>query len=340
MEASRTLDKERNVNRATGSGLDDSPKPASEATEAKTRTGQAAPTTCGDRQVDEAPRSDKISNDLFAWHQVTYKKASKRPRVDTETKHQQKAKQQPKRYVELKVRPAKKMSLKPHIQSVKAQCVALLPHGNQAVITFQHIEKANVISVRTDSEDLARQNLGIKVIKINDHEGIDVQVFRTYGSNYTKGIIYDIYPKTQDENDNVLNTELVSEKINIVAAHRLGKTNTAVFTFDGNTLPRSIFYGKFYKKVYSHRLKVVVCDNCQKIGHKADICYNPEVCGRCGRRHEEDITDQQAGHKECEEVSLFCQECSKPGHMTSSKACPTKVAANKKMREDQARYRR
>lgn len=160
MEASRTLDKERNVDRATGSGLDDSSTPTSEATEAKTGTGQAAPTTCGDRQVDEAPRSDKSSNDLFAWHQVTYKKASKRPRVDTETKPQQKAKQQLKRYVELKVRPAKKMSLKPHIQSVKAQCVALLPHGNQAVITFHHIEKANVISVRTDSEDLARHILG------------------------------------------------------------------------------------------------------------------------------------------------------------------------------------
>lgn len=335
MEASKTLDKERNVDRATGSGLDCSSTPTSEEMEAKTRTGQAAPTTCGDRQLDEAPSS----NDLFAWHQVTYKKASKRPRVDTEAKHQQKAKQQPKRYVELKVRPAKKMSLKPHIQSVKAQCVALLPHGNQAVITFHHIEKANVISVRTDSEDLARQILGIKVIKINDHEGIDVQVFRTYGSNYTKGIIYDIYPKNQDENDHVLNTELVCEKINIVAAHRLGKTNTAVITFDGNTLPRSIFYGNFYKKVYPHRPKAVVCNNCQKIGHKADICYNPEVCGRCGRRHEEDIADQQAGHKECEEVSLFCQECRKTGHMTSSKACPTKVAANKKMREDQARYR-
>ncbi|CAN8021605.1 unnamed protein product, partial [Ixodes persulcatus] len=94
----------------------------------------------------------------------------------------------------------------------------------------------------------------------------------------------------------------------------------------------------FYKKVYPHRPKAVVCDNCQKIGHKADICYNSEVCRRCGRRHE-DIADQQAGHKECEEVSLFCQECRKTGHMTSSKACPTKVAANKKMREDQARYR-
>ncbi|CAN7947961.1 unnamed protein product, partial [Ixodes hexagonus] len=100
-------------------------------------------------------------------------------------------------------------------------------------------------------------------------------------------------------------------------------------------LPRSIFYGHFYKKVFPYRPKAVVCDNCQKIGHKADICCNPKVCRRCGRRHEEDIADQQAGNKQCEEVTQFCQECRKTGHMTS----PTKVAANKKMREDQARYR-
>lgn len=337
-EASNASDGERKVVRFTGRDSDSRPAPTSKATEAGTKSGEVALATSWEQQLHEAPRNDRATDDSRSWHLVTYKKPLKRMRVDTEAKVEQQDRRQPKRYVELKVRPADKIPIKPHVQSLKTQCEALTK-GNQTMITFHHIEKANVVSVRTDSEDVARKILAIKAIKKENHADIVVQVFRTYGSTYTKGVIYDIYPKNQDENDDVLNTELESEKTNIVAARRLGKTNTAIITFDDDKLPRSILYGKVYKRVFPYRPKAVVCNNCQKIGHKADICCNPDVCRRCGREHTENIADQQGGHTECEEVTQFCQECRKTGHLSNSKSCSIKAAANKKMREDHARYK-
>ncbi|KAG0428647.1 hypothetical protein HPB47_024371 [Ixodes persulcatus] len=68
---------------------------------------------------------------------------------------------------------------------------------------------------------------------------LPAQVFRTYGATYMKGVIYDIFPLEEDPKDETLNSDLESERIRLVSARRLGKSDTAVLTFDGLKLPRS-----------------------------------------------------------------------------------------------------
>lgn len=61
-------------------------------------------------------------------------------------------------------------------------------------------------------------------------------MFRTYGPTYSKGVIYDVYPLQEDHQDDTLNIEIEFEKIHVVAARRLGKSYTAILTFDGGKL--------------------------------------------------------------------------------------------------------
>ncbi|KAM7293881.1 putative nuclease HARBI1 isoform X1 [Ixodes scapularis] len=127
--------------------------------------------------------------------------------------------------------------------------------------------------IRTDSEEVAKSIQEIREVVI-EQQNIPVQVFRAYGVAYCKGVIYDIHTLKEDPQDEVLNLELDSEKIPVVAARRLGKTTTAMLTFDSDRIPRSVLYGRRYMRVYSYKPKAVTCTNCHRLGHKPDICPN------------------------------------------------------------------
>ncbi|EEC05722.1 toll, putative [Ixodes scapularis] len=147
---------------------------------------------------------------------------------------------------------------------------------------------------RTDSEALAA--VLEKIVEV-DIEGkkIPVQVFRTYGATYCKGVIYDIHTLQEDPQDEVLNLELESEKVRVVAARRLGKTNTAMLTFDGDKPPRSVLYGRRYMRVFPYMPKAVTCANCHRLGHKPDICPTATVCATCGNTHSENQSADPPG---------------------------------------------
>lgn len=269
-----------------------------------------------------------LPSDNEKWTPVTYKKR-KRVRVDPSLQAHGTVRPR-QRLFEYKVRPTNsQVSIKPYLQPLKTQCTML---RTTASFSMHLIEQANTISVRTDTEELAKTISEITEIKVQGREALPVQVFRTFGTSYTKGIIYDIYPKEQDPRDEVLNRELESEKIDIVAARRLGKSNTAVITFDGERLPRSIFYGKRYMRVFPHKPKAVTCRNCHRLGHKPDICPNQAVCPICGASHLAD-TDPAKGPG-CPDSTPYCQGCKKKGHLGTDRKCPTWSATNKRMRED------
>ncbi|KAM7284932.1 hypothetical protein ISCGN_031930 [Ixodes scapularis] len=269
-----------------------------------------------------------LPSDDEKWTPVTYKRR-KRVRVDPSLQAHGAVRPR-QRLFEYKVRPTNsQVSIKPYLQPLKTQCTML---RTTASFSMHLIEQANTISVRTDTEELAKMLSEITEIKVQGREALPVQVFRTFGTSYTKGIIYDIYPKEQDPRDEVLNHELESEKVDIVAARRLGKSNTAVITFDGERLPRSIFYGKRYMRVFPHKPKAVTCRNCHRLGHKPDICPNQAVCPTCGTSHLAD-TDPAKGPG-CPDSTPYCQGCKKKGHLGTDRKCPTWSATNKRMRED------
>lgn len=266
---------------------------------------------------------------------VTYKKKKgKRARVEPSatTSVGVAAKPRQKRFIEYKIRLTRtQTSIKPLLPQLKSMITA---QNVTAAFTMHFIEKANTISVRTDSEDVAKSIQKIREVAIQG-QSTPVQVFRTYGATYCKGVIYDIYTLQEDPQDEVLNLELESEKNDVVAARRLGKTTTAVLTFDSDKIPRSVLYGRRYMRVFPYKPKAVTCTNCHRLGHKPDICPNAPVCDTCGNIHANIPKSGSCSSP----AALFCQGCRKAGHIGTDRACPTWVETNKRIREEVKKHK-
>ncbi|KAM7303153.1 uncharacterized protein ISCGN_018661 [Ixodes scapularis] len=250
--------------------------------------------------VEEAPM---LQDSGDPWITVTHKKKGKRARGNPNVQAITGVvtKPQKRRQTEYKIRLTRsRTSIKPLIPRLK---VLLNSTNAPTTYTMNLIENANTISVRTDLEALAA--VLEKIVKV-DIEGkkIPVQVFHTYGATYCKGAIYDIHTLQEDPQDEILNLELESEKVRVVAARRLGKTNTAMLTFDGEKPPRSVLYGRRYVQVFPYKPKAVTCANCHCLAHKPDICPTATVCATCGNTD----SKNQVG---CPTPNaLFCQGCS------------------------------
>ncbi|KAH9365189.1 hypothetical protein HPB48_000470 [Haemaphysalis longicornis] len=74
----------------------------------------------------------------------------------------------------------------------------------------------------------------------------------------------------------------------IIYMRQLGKTKSLLITFIGTKeVPREIiFFGSIYT-CYPFKAKVETCFNCQRAGHRADVCPKEKtgLCRRCGGQH-------------------------------------------------------
>ncbi|KAM7296074.1 hypothetical protein ISCGN_021271 [Ixodes scapularis] len=229
------------------------------------------------------------------WHTVTYKKKRRRKEslvppdsLNTGGKPRARAKQPNRWEFEYKIRLThSQTSIKPVLHLLQMQ---LTPISKD--FTLHLIEKSNIISLRTNCKNVAEAVEQVTHFSLNSQQ-VSAQVFRTYGATYTKGVIYDIFPLEEDPKDETLNSDLESDRIRLVSARRLGKSNTAVLTFDGLKLPRSVLYGRRFMRVYPHKPKAVTCGKCHRLGHKQDICPYAAVCPRCGTTHSTSATSGQ-----------------------------------------------
>ncbi|KAM7314562.1 hypothetical protein ISCGN_004346 [Ixodes scapularis] len=191
------------------------------------------------------------------WHTVTYKKKRRRKEslvppdsLNTGGNPRARAKQPNRWEFEYKIRLThSQTSIKPVLHLLQMQ---LTPISKD--FTLHLIEKSNIISLRTNCKNVAEAVEHVTHFSLNSQQ-VSAQVFRTYGATYTKGVIYDIFPLEEDPKDEILNSDLESDKIRLVSARRLGKSNTAVLTFDGLKLPRSVLYGRRFMRVYPHKPK-------------------------------------------------------------------------------------
>ncbi|KAM7311206.1 hypothetical protein ISCGN_008113 [Ixodes scapularis] len=279
-----------------------------------------------------APPTTEQTEEEDGFTTVTSRKKRKRAREDPTQQNNEKAKPSRRWQFEYKIRLTRsQVSIKPLLPRLKTHLSSV-----STAFTMHLLDKANTISVRTVSKQLAETLEKITEVDIGG-QAVSVQVFRTYGTAYCKGVIYDIYSKEEDPQDNVLNLELESEKIQVVAARRLGKSNTAMLTFDGEKTPRSVLYGNRYMRVFPFKPKAVTCGNCHRLGHKPDICPNAAVCPICGTQHLAS-TDPAQGPG-CPDSTPYCQGCRKKGHLGTDRKCPTWQETNKRMREDVKKFR-
>lgn len=91
-------------------------------------------------------------------------------------------------------------------------------------------------------------------------------------------------------------------------------TESVVFTFDGQSLPKRIFicYNSLPVDLYIY--PTIQCYNCCRYGHVKSQCRSTPRCFRCGQGH--------SGEKcSVDEDSVFCCLC-QASHIATSKNCP------------------
>ncbi|KAG0443024.1 hypothetical protein HPB47_015370 [Ixodes persulcatus] len=96
----------------------------------------------------------------------------------------------------------------------------------------------------------------------------------------------------------------------------LGKSNSALLTFQGPHVPFYVKVGSAYTRCRPHRRSVQYCRACGEVGHRQDVCPHPDTnqCPRCGEKVNPE------GH----ECQPRCKICDQP-HETASKECKRRL---------------
>ena len=126
------------------------------------------------------------------------------------------------------------------------------------------------------------------------------------------------------ELDACTNDEIIAElheqyviKCRRITIQRNGETintNTYVLTFNKLQLPEIVRIGYLQVRVEQYLPSPLRCTNCQKFGHHATKCRNPQYsCWRCSKHHE-----PEQCNSEDPTVCINCQG----SHPSSSKKCP------------------
>ncbi|KAL1436885.1 hypothetical protein MTO96_049281 [Rhipicephalus appendiculatus] len=113
----------------------------------------------------------------------------------------------------------------------------------------------------------------------------------------------------------------------ILAARRIGQSETTLLTVKGATVPKEVKMGLWLTKTEPFRPRAVQCTICLTIGHRADVCPTAQEVARyetCGQQFPAGQRAERTAH-ECE---LKCFNCEGP-HGARDPWCPKKQQADK-----------
>ncbi|KAM7315765.1 hypothetical protein ISCGN_005548 [Ixodes scapularis] len=292
----------------------------------------AASTSLFTFTANKEENSDNDHNSPHPWVTKLSKKAAKRARLSAKSNTRTvdsppKPKTQECHIITLRPKTKTDVTTLPKkglMEAITAS-VQLAP----GAVSIKTTKETNTITVMVNSEATAQTLLAITEIHIAGKPPLPIQAYKPVGDNQIRSVIYGI---DQGEDNVSLMAGLETEGSVIVAARPMSRGgNTALITFQGTHLPRHVWYRRSVLQVHPYRARAVTCSNCHKIGHKPDICPEPQVCSTCGKPHEETMDDQ--GNATCPSPIPFCQMCRKNGHLATDKYCPRRLDIVRKIRE-------
>ncbi|XP_075550434.1 uncharacterized protein LOC142584148 [Dermacentor variabilis] len=95
---------------------------------------------------------------------------------------------------------------------------------------------------------------------------------------------------------------LRTQGVEILSARMLGKSETALVTFDGPFIPKYVIFGACECKTHPYRPTRQVCFVCGEQGRRSDVCPTPgtRICRQCG------ATSSPEGHQ-CQPKCLYAE---------------------------------
>lgn len=169
--------------------------------------------------------------------------------------------------------------------------------------------KQNIVVVSTPSEERARKYGAITKIKVGEREH-EASAYRAAPENTSKGLIRGI--SQEESSEDILHSLVTARNPSILHAKRMGNTDNVIVLFDGLNVPRYVNYGALIVRCSLYRKQIDICYGCGRLGHRADVCPNPDdkICRGCG-------VSKPTQEHQCE---AKCQLCGKD-HITGDKRC-------------------
>ncbi|XP_042150175.1 uncharacterized protein LOC120849945 [Ixodes scapularis] len=175
----------------------------------------------------------------------------------------------------------------------------------------------NLAVVSTPSVDTLERLCNISSIALGEKQ-FRVKPYAAMPDDSCKGVISGLTSRPSSE---WLTEELNARNTNYIVlnARMMGSTTSAIITFHGLRVPRLVYIdgGEFECRVY--RPKKQVCTKCLGLGHREDVCPQPEKqrCPKCGT--EGSAMDSH----ECEAKCVNC--CG--AHPATDPRCPARQRA-------------
>lgn len=141
----------------------------------------------------------------------------------------------------------------------------------------------------------------------------EVQPYMKPPPNTSRGVIHGLDPEVNAE---TLQDMLQANKPLLLHARLMGRTTSALLTFQGPHVPFYVKVGSLLYRCRPFRRSVQVCRLCGELGHRQDVCPNPDVpkCIDCG------LNNPPSDHQ----CAPTCKLCNLP-HTTAGKDCPKRL---------------
>ncbi|KAH7968048.1 hypothetical protein HPB52_005533 [Rhipicephalus sanguineus] len=199
----------------------------------------------------------------------------------------------------------------------------------------------NIIVVSTPVEEHANRYQRIACIKLGTQE-FEASAYEAAPENTSKGVIRGI-PLDDTARDITANV-ITPRNPTALVAKRMGNTTNVIVLFDGYRVPSYVKYGGALIRCSLYRKQLDVCYHCGRLGHRADVCPNPndKICRGC----------RMPNPPENHECKARCQLCDQD-HPTADRTCKARYKTpflnnqtivamreeNKKLREEIHKYK-
>lgn len=223
--------------------------------------------------------------------------------------------------------------------------IVIRPKKGLLVNTFTNHQVSRAVSQACgnqidDSKFLVRLRPGSNIIIISTPYQEVADVLRKItqivleGANYlvnsyvaapdgvSRGVVHGLDPNTPTD-ELMAHLRVRTQGVEILQARMLGKTKTAVITFSSPTPPRWVYYYGGETACYPYKPSRQVCQVCQSIGHRSDVCPTPDIqiCLNCGTRNPDELHT----------CSPRCAACGE-GHNTGARECQKRLKPDTRRR--------
>ncbi|KAH7951753.1 hypothetical protein HPB52_012517 [Rhipicephalus sanguineus] len=167
----------------------------------------------------------------------------------------------------------------------------------------------NIIVVSTPVEEHANRYQRFACIKLGTQE-FEASAYEAAPENTSKGVIRGI-PLDDTARDITANV-ITPRNPTALVAKRMGNTTNVTVLFDGYRVPSYVKYGGALIRCSLYRKQLDVCYHCGRLGHRADVCPNPndKICRGC----------RMPNPPENHECKARCQLCDQD-HPTADRTC-------------------